>query len=867
MVAMEPWNVDELFQAVRGAAPFAELSRVDLRRRARHALGTLPVGRLRGPAAATHVGPLEERGHRARRREARGRHQRRHDSRPRPLRRVPDRRARPARARRRARRGDGLREPRRRDLPARRLVVAHRGDHARPGASCRRRRGSPGKMPFWKADAAGRPLELGRHIGELVRSLAADAAGRRDCSGSPSITISTRAPPRTCCATSPIRRPPTGAVPDDRTIVIERTRDELGDWRICVLSPFGGRIHAPWAMAVGRARRAPKPAATPRRCGPTTGSSCGFRKPRRRPIPRCCCPRPTRRRRWSCGSSAARRCSPRSSARRRPARCCCRAGGPAAARRSGSSASARRICSAVAAQFGSFPDDPRGVPRSAARRLRHPRAASTRCGGSRRARSAPSPSTRRCRRRSRRRCSSATSPTTSTTATRRWRNAARRRSRSIRRSCASCSAKRSCASCSTPTRSPTWSAQLQQLDERYRARSVDGVHDLLLHLGDLAARRDRRARRSMPADGAIDALARDAPRRSRSASAAEHAFVPVEYAGALSRCARRAAAGRAARVAARAVAATRRSISRGATRERTGRSRPPSSPRATRSAESTADALLKTLAAGGTAARGRVPARRLAGASGATPRSCRRSAADRWRRLRKEVEPVEPPVLARLRHGVAGAGTRRAAGSTRCSTRSRTCRGRRCRRRSSRREILAGAHRRLLARRSRRARRGRRSRLARRRAGRRSRRPHRALPHRSPAAAVAPAPADGALAGASRRSSTHSSGTARRSSRRCTRRPAADIPGETVDALWDLVWKGMVTNDTFHALRAFTRAPREAAAQARAGTVGRRSAAGASRRRPRKAAGRCSPNACRARRPTRSGPPRWRSSSWRATAS
>ena len=46
-----------------------------------------------------------------------------------------------------------------------------------------------------------------------------------------------------------------GAVPDDRTIVIERCRDELGDWRICVLSPFGGRIHAPWAMAaVERAR-------------------------------------------------------------------------------------------------------------------------------------------------------------------------------------------------------------------------------------------------------------------------------------------------------------------------------------------------------------------------------------------------------------------------------------------------------------------------------------------------------------------------------------------------------------------------------------------------------------------------------------
>ena len=44
-----------------------------------------------------------------------------------------------------------------------------------------------------------------------------------------------------------------GAVPDDRTIVVERFRDEIGDWRVCVLTPFGARVHAPWAIAV-RAR-------------------------------------------------------------------------------------------------------------------------------------------------------------------------------------------------------------------------------------------------------------------------------------------------------------------------------------------------------------------------------------------------------------------------------------------------------------------------------------------------------------------------------------------------------------------------------------------------------------------------------------
>jgi ATP-dependent helicase Lhr and Lhr-like helicase len=48
----------------------------------------------------------------------------------------------------------------------------------------------------------------------------------------------------------------TGSVPDDRTVVIERCRDELGDWRVCVLTPFGSRIHIPWAMAVSARIRA-----------------------------------------------------------------------------------------------------------------------------------------------------------------------------------------------------------------------------------------------------------------------------------------------------------------------------------------------------------------------------------------------------------------------------------------------------------------------------------------------------------------------------------------------------------------------------------------------------------------------------------
>ena len=88
-------------------------------------------------------------------------------------------------------------------------------------------------------------------------------------------------------------------------------------------------------------------------------------------------------------------------------------------------------------------------------------------------------STRARLRRSPHRCFSATSRISSTTATRRWPSAARRRSPSIRRSCASCSAKPSCASCSTPMRLPKSKTQLQRLAQNFRARSADGIHDLL----------------------------------------------------------------------------------------------------------------------------------------------------------------------------------------------------------------------------------------------------------------------------------------------------------------------------------------------------------------------------------------------------
>ncbi|MEA2163213.1 MAG: ATP-dependent helicase Lhr and Lhr-like helicase [Thermoanaerobaculia bacterium] len=109
--------------------------------------------------------------------------------------------------------------------------------------------GEPGKMPFWKADAAERTVPFGEAIGALVREIGAmspAAAVKR---------LTTKHDLGELAARNFIQylddqHAATGAVPDDRTIVIERVLDDLGDWRVCVLTPFGGRIHAPWAMAV-----------------------------------------------------------------------------------------------------------------------------------------------------------------------------------------------------------------------------------------------------------------------------------------------------------------------------------------------------------------------------------------------------------------------------------------------------------------------------------------------------------------------------------------------------------------------------------------------------------------------------------------
>jgi ATP-dependent Lhr-like helicase len=109
--------------------------------------------------------------------------------------------------------------------------------------------GEPGRMPFWHGDRPGRPPEFGRAIGELSRTYAEmpkrEAIQRltRDHGLDRRAAANLRAYLEEQAAA-------TGEVPSDRTIVVERYLDEVGDWRVCILSPFGARVHAPWATAV-----------------------------------------------------------------------------------------------------------------------------------------------------------------------------------------------------------------------------------------------------------------------------------------------------------------------------------------------------------------------------------------------------------------------------------------------------------------------------------------------------------------------------------------------------------------------------------------------------------------------------------------
>ncbi len=113
--------------------------------------------------------------------------------------------------------------------------------------------GQIGRLPFWKGESQGRPAELGAAVGEFLRRTAAaprDAAlaelsgrGLDDWAARNLVTYLED------------QRQATGHVPDDRTVVVERFRDEIGDWRVVVHSPWGTPVHAPWALCLAARMR------------------------------------------------------------------------------------------------------------------------------------------------------------------------------------------------------------------------------------------------------------------------------------------------------------------------------------------------------------------------------------------------------------------------------------------------------------------------------------------------------------------------------------------------------------------------------------------------------------------------------------
>ncbi|WP_338857248.1 ATP-dependent helicase [Gordonia hongkongensis] len=108
--------------------------------------------------------------------------------------------------------------------------------------------GQPGRLPFWIGDAIGRPAELGAAIGAFTQSVA-DPGKLDDQADRLGLTENARSNLATLIAE---QREATGHLPTDRTLVVERFRDELGDWRVILHSPYGLRVHAPWASAISQ---------------------------------------------------------------------------------------------------------------------------------------------------------------------------------------------------------------------------------------------------------------------------------------------------------------------------------------------------------------------------------------------------------------------------------------------------------------------------------------------------------------------------------------------------------------------------------------------------------------------------------------
>ncbi len=109
--------------------------------------------------------------------------------------------------------------------------------------------GQPASLPFWRGDGFGRPAELGRALGRFTREVHAGAP-EETAERLTSLGMDTWAQENLLRYFTE-QQEAAGVLPSDTTLVVEQTRDELGDWRIVLLSPYGLQVHAPWALAVG----------------------------------------------------------------------------------------------------------------------------------------------------------------------------------------------------------------------------------------------------------------------------------------------------------------------------------------------------------------------------------------------------------------------------------------------------------------------------------------------------------------------------------------------------------------------------------------------------------------------------------------
>ena len=342
--------------------------------------------------------------------------------------------------------------------------------------------GAPGALPFWKGEGIGRPYEP-RRGGGATRARAgrrrAAAGGRSPAAGEP---FEDRAAGNLIGYLED-QAAATGVVPSDRAVVVERFRDEIGDWRLCVLTPFGARVHAPWALALAARLRA----ATGQQAHAIWGDDgIALHLPDADEAPAAdiaLIPPDEPRGAGARRASAGRPCSGPASARTRPGRASSRDGAPQ--RTFVAAAPQGLLAAAGGAALRRLPGDPRDLPR-VPRRLVRPAGAARAAGRIASREVAVVRSRRPPPRRSPGRCCSSTSPRTCTRTTRRRPSAARRRCRSTATCCASCWARRSCATSSTPGRSPP-SRPTCRASERARARGPDGLHDPLRRIGDLSA--------------------------------------------------------------------------------------------------------------------------------------------------------------------------------------------------------------------------------------------------------------------------------------------------------------------------------------------------------------------------------------------